>query len=354
MEQFIRSTITPYINKQKILLLCIFFFIFNNTVEAQREFSVCDSTEYVLNADTTIIAGRYHVYLKSNNNIQVLQNFSTNNPAYYIRDFDIVKPNLWFTVVGSRYIGGPTVLYKSTDKGLTWNVDSNHFAASNARSLGINFLNSINNVQHLRGDTLLMFMHYYESGIMYSTDLGNTWTVWFSNLITHYQGMFECTDKYYIYAFEGDAFRATMFGFPKNLLFSSDSGGKWSNFNNQSYHPKCYQGSDTVNCIFASSNLTRCETYTFFKNKITNICSANGLAELEPSKISLYPNPFSNKIYYQGNQFVLSFSLMNVYGQCIWQGKELSDQDFSELPQGMYYLQVNAENKSHTLKLLKE
>jgi Secretion system C-terminal sorting domain len=354
MEQFTSSKVSLNINKQKILLLCILFFIFNTHVKAQREFAICDSTEYMLNADTTIIAGRYHLYLKSNNNIQVLQNFSTNDLKNYIRDFDIVKPNLWYTVVGSRYIGGPTFLYKSIDKGLTWNVDTNHYNASNKRLLDFNFLNSINNLQHLRGDTLLMFMHYYESGIMYSTDLGKTWTVWFSNLITHYQGMFECSDKYYIYAFEGDAFRPTMFGFKKELLFRSDSGGRWSNFNNTSYHPRCFDGSDTVNCIFASSSLTRCATFTYFKNKITSICAASGLAEQETANISLYPNPFSSKLYYQGSHVVLSFSLMNVYGQLIWQGTDLSDQDFSTLPQGMYYLQVNTEKQNQTHKLLKE
>lgn len=63
-----------------------------------------------------------------------------------------------------------------------------------------------------------MFMHYYESGIIYSTDAGNTWTKWFDNLIVHYQGMLTCNDRYYLYSFEGDAFRPWMFGFDKNLL----------------------------------------------------------------------------------------------------------------------------------------
>lgn len=355
MENLSNSRVSPTIKIEKLLLLfTLFLFLLTNKVKAQREFAVCDSTEYILNLDTTLVAGRYQLYLKSNNNIQSLYNFSTSNPDYYIRDFDIVKPNLWYAVIGSRYIGSPTFLYKSIDKGISWNIDTNHYKASNKRFLGINFLNSINNLQHLRGDTLLMFMHYYESGIMYSCDLGKTWTVWFSNLISHYQGMFECSDKYYIYGYTGDAFPASMFGFKKELLFSSDSGGKWNSFNNNSYHPPCYNGADTFNCIFAQSNIGRCGFYYYFKNKINSICSSVGINEIENTTINIYPNPFSNKINYQSSNTVLSFKLMNVYGQIIWQGPDLSNQNFSDVLPGVYYLQVYSENQIQSLKLLKE
>jgi len=193
-------------------IICVLSILSCHNTAAQREFNVCDSTFYTFNSDTTIVAGKRQLYILSNSNLFPLFDFTTTNPDEYIRDFDILKPNLWYTVVGSRYIGSPTQLYKSINQGQSWDLDTNHFNASNVAFLSPAFLSpaflrSINNVQHLGGDTIVMFMHYYESGIIYSTDAGTTWTKWFDNLITHYQGMLECDNKYYIFGYEGDAFR---------------------------------------------------------------------------------------------------------------------------------------------------
>lgn len=334
-----------------LLLLCCI--IGCNTVFAQREFAVCDSTSYTLNDDTTIIAGRYQLYLHTNNITTVLYNFASADVDEYIRDFDIISPNLWYTVVGLRYIGGPARLYKSTNKGQSWVLDTNHFSAVNTNMVSQQFLGSINNMQQLNGDTLLLFVGYYESGILYSVNKGQSWTMWFNNLISHYQGMFECNNKYYIFGYEGDAFRGSMFGFDKNLLFTSDSAGQWSSFNALSYHPQCYQGND-AECIYAPGALNRCQTYYYFKNKIDSICFATTVNEISDKQLTIYPSPFYNKISVKGAAGNESYTLINPFGQTIWTGKHIEEQDFTYLPQGLYFLITTQNSRYYSVKLFKE
>jgi hypothetical protein len=319
----------------------------------QREFGVCDSTSYTLNPDTTIVAGRHLLYTFSNNTLDTIHDFTSSDPDEYIRDFDVVKPDLWYTVVGLRYIGGPTRLYKSSNRGQTWALDTAHHHATNAEFQSIQFLESINNLQHLNGDTLIMFMHYYESGLLYSTDLGKTWTKWFANLIAHYQGMLECDDKYYIFGYEGDGFRASMFGFDKSLLFTPDSTGLWSSFNHLGYHPACYNG-DTINCIYAPHQSNRCESYHYFKNEVDTLCLTLLEENIQPSSYRIYPNPFTTTIIMEGTSGTESYSLANVYGQIVWSDTKIEEQDFSHLTSGIYFLSIIRGNSWHTIKLIKE
>jgi hypothetical protein len=324
---------------------------------AQRGFGVCDSTTYILNNDTTVVAGRNNLYLYFNNTLQNLYNFSTLDTNEYIRDFDIVNPNLWFAVIGSRYIGNETRLYKSSDKGTNWSLDTNHHNATNVSPfLSTQFLRSINNFQHLDGDTLILFTGYYESGIIYSTDLGQTWTKWFDNLISHYQGMFECGNKYYVFGYEGDGFSASMFGFNKDLLFSSDSTGLWLSYNPSGYHPPCYGGGDTINCIYPPYNINSCEVYSFFKNRIDTLCSALGVGVENNSKHNLrvYPNPFNTTIRIEGASGGEEYHLINLYGQTMWRGKNIEHEDFSVLQPGLYFLQVAHQAVKRTIKLIKQ
>jgi hypothetical protein len=321
---------------------------------AQREYGVCDSTFYTLNTDTTIIAGRHHLYLYSNNITETLYDFTSANTHEYIRDFDIVTPDLWFTVVGLKYIGGPTRLYKSTNRGQNWSLDTNHHQAANSESLSQGFLQSINNLQHLNGDTLVMFMHYYESGIIYSTDLGQNWTKWFDNLIAHYQGMFACNNKYYIFGYEGDAFPASMFGFDRNLLFTPDSTGMWNSFNSNSHHPPCYNGVDTAQCIYATNNLTRCETYHFFKNTIDTLCLQVSTEDIAFRNAGVYPNPFRDKIFIKGMSGDETYTITNLYGQAVWAGNHQEQYDFDYLKRGIYFLIICKDSARQVIKLVKE
>ncbi len=325
---------------------------------AQRELNVCDSTYYELNIDTTIVAGKRDLYVYSNSILTPLYNFTTLDTADYIRDFDIIRPDLWFTIVGRSTIGFPTNLYKSIDRGQTWTLDTNHFSASNAQLVNADFLRSINNLQHLNGDTLIMFMHYYESGLIYSTDAGATWTKWFHNLITHYQGMFECGNKYYLYSFPGDGFRAWMFGFEKNLLFTPDTGGQWSSFSPMIYHPPCSVSNDTINCIYPPPFLSRCGVYNYFKNFIDSSCVLLNMNEIVDERIEIFPNPVQDVFTLISNEAIKQIEIFKTTGELIFNRTDLKTQqlqiNLSDHAKGIYFVVIRTSKQIITKKIAKK
>jgi len=341
-------------------IICVLSVLSCHITSAQREFNECDSTFYSLNSDTSIVAGKRQLYILTNSNLFPLFDFTTTDPNEYIRDFDILKPNLWYAVVGSRYIGSPTQLYKSTNQGQSWDLDTNHFNADNVGLLSPAFLRSINNVQHLGGDTIVMFMHYYESGIIYSTDAGATWTKWFDNLITHYQGMLECDNKYYIFGYEGDAFRPWMFGIDKSLLFTTDSAGAWNSFSNISNHPRCSTSNDTINCIYASTSLSRCATYNYFKSFIDSICTPLVVPNLEKEIFQIYPNPTEQFLTIKSPSSEPSrITIYNALGEIATNyavkkiGREIN-LDVTNQPQGIYFIRIECKGSLHNFKYIKK
>jgi hypothetical protein len=344
---------------KRLLILCILLLI-QDIMQAQREYAICDSTTYMLNSDTSIIAGRRHLYVWANNVLSPLYDFTNADTNDYIRDFDIVKSDLWYTVVGSRYIGAPTTLYKSTNRGMSWIPDTNHWNASNAQWVSPQFLKSINNLQHLNGDTLMLFMHYYESGILYSTDLGQTWTKWFDNLISHYQGMFKCHNRYYIFGYEGDAFRPWMFGFDQSLLFTSDSAGKWNAASNNGYHPRCSLQNDTLNCIYPPPNVSRCGSYQFFKSYLDANCWPLGMEDIETQPINVFPNPANQQLILQGRDLEkIPIHICDLFGNPR-PASEISYSaasamiDIGHLKKGIYILSYFVEGRQYRTKFVKE
>lgn len=333
---------------KKNLLFLVFLFM-QYVVTAQREYGNCDSTTYVLNNDTSVVAGRTKLYLYTNSTLMPLFDFTTSDTNQYIRDFDIVKPDLWYTVVGGRYIGMPSQLFKSTNRGQTWQLDTSYYTVANGANLPNNFLKCINTMQHLQGDTLMMFMSYYESGIIYSTNGGQTWTKWFDNLISHYQGMFSCNNKYYIYGFQGDAFRAWMFSFDRQLLFSSDSAGLWNSFNSMSNHPPCSTMNDTVNCVYASANLSRCATYNFFKQRIDSLCSPLSTINYDQSFIKVYPNPTNGMLQIElsthTNTTIVFYNSIGTKVKTFELSSFRNRVDVSTFSKGMYCYQIIHDGK---------
>lgn len=277
--------------KQTLLFIMLFI---STTTFAQREFGVCDSTSYAFNADTTIIAGQKKLYLQTTAGLTLLHDFTMADTAFYIRDFDIIKPTQWYTLVGSRYIGSETYLYQSADRGQTWVLDTSYYTATLTYPAGnYDYNKSINQVQRMGEDTIALFMGYYESGIFFSVDGGTTWREWFRNLQTHYQGMLECDNYYYLYSFEGDALRPFMFPIHKSKLFTNIGGTDWYMPGNNT-HPRCI-GMVNERCIYASSSLSRCEVYNFFADTVAGACAllpayTKGITP-SVDEMLVYPNP---------------------------------------------------------------
>lgn len=319
-------------------LLFILLFI-STTTFAQREYGVCDSTSYVFNADTTIIAGRKKLYLQTMAGITPLHDFTATDTNLYIRDFDIIKPTLWYTLVGSRYIGGGTTyLYKSTDQGQSWNIDTSYYAATLTYPAGsFHYNKSINQLQRVGEDSIALFMYYYESGIFFSVDGGSTWREWFRNLQTHYQGFLECDNHYYLYSFEGDALRPFMFAFHKSQLFTNIGSVEWQ-MTADSTHPRCI-GTINGRCIYASSSLSRCEVYNFFRDTLDGACATLPLAfnsaSPEATRFNIFPNPApgGSQISITTNRQVTNVRVLDYTGRQV-------DASFAKAGEGWYTVHI--------------
>ena len=76
--------------------------------------------------------------------------------------------------------------------------------------------------------------------------------------------------------------------------------------------------------------------------------------QISDNKIKLYPNPFNSSINISGAIGSEFYSLTNLFGQMIWSGKNIEQQDFSSLTSGIYFLTIAQDNDRQTFKLIKE
>ena len=71
------------------------------------------------------------------------------------------------------------------------------------------------------------------------------------------------------------------------------------------------------------------------------------------NKNLIYPNPFNDKIYFENTQN-LKLILIDDLGKVIYQGKDISEKDFSYLPKGIYSLLIEKPNKIESYRLIKK
>jgi hypothetical protein len=76
--------------------------------------------------------------------------------------------------------------------------------------------------------------------------------------------------------------------------------------------------------------------------------------QMSVNKIKLYPNPFNSSINISGAIGSEFYSLTNLFGQMIWSGNNIEQQDFSSLTSGIYFLTIAQDNDRQTFKLIKE
>jgi hypothetical protein len=347
----------------------IFYFLLvvsiaqNTKAQPLRQFELCDSTEFKINSDTSIIAGRNRLYLKTILGLKPLYNFNLSNPNYFIRDFDIIRPNLWYALIGSRNISDVTTLYKSKDNGITWNIDTSHFTTTNLPTFTPLYHNSINQVQKIGSDTILLFVGYYTSGIIYSTDGGSKWTHWFNNTPSHYFGILECRNSFYLYQMEGDGFRSSIFAFNKVNLFKNDSIVNFNHYvGGSGIHPDCFNGINPK-CKFSPNNLTRCNSYVFYKNYVDSICDKSTSlhqGQIENIGLKIYPNPNNGSFTLVIEPLMeTSFDvyIFNNFGQIVFKGlidntKSLKHNINAKLNSGIYYISIRNQQKVLAQKIL--
>ena len=84
-------------------------------------------------------------------------------------------------------------------------------------------------------------------------------------------------------------------------------------------------------------------------------CNTISVDATEKAKsIQVFPNPFKSHLqiaHQKGNE---NYVLTNVLGKMIWNGKNIENQDFSNLAKGVYTLNVTSSGNVQTFKLIKE
>lgn len=329
----------------KAIFIMLILFV-AGPVFSQRWFAINDSTHYELE-NVKITVGREKVYLNLQDELTLIRDFSVaGNPNYYVRDFDFIDTDSWYVLVGSRYIGAETQLYRTDDAGITWELIVP--LLPNVSPLTDNTANSINQVQII-GNRIYLFDNYYQSRVIYSDDGGQNWVLWFESFWSHWYQIYPCGSDLYIHGLPGDGFAAYMTQIPPSY-FGSENIQTIQPINN------CNNEGPPV-CNRAPSNISVPAIYDYFKNFFTTtICPNLNVEEVDSDQVQLVPNPVQSKLSIEGIDVSNSFQvdLYNTLGQQIMSTSNQTQLDLSGLPGGIYQLQIYQNQKSTFKKLLKQ
>lgn len=98
-------------------------------------------------------------------------------------------------------------------------------------------------------------------------------------------------------------------------------------------------------------------TYTDKNQKLNIVLVRNvettGTSDLESSKSYHFQNPIERKIPIQNEGNNLEFMLFDLNGKIIYMGKNIADQDLSNLNPGQYFLKIKDGEKIEIVKILK-
>ena len=341
-----------------------------------RAYGLNDSTFYFINNDTTVVVGKDKIYYKTAAGLSLCKDFSIydsyynslgigqNNfeSNYYIRDFDTVNSQEWLVIIGSRYISGITLLFKTTNQGKIWKRDTSYHSAVDSLMFSDNSnYRSINKLKCLGSDTLLLLMGYYTSGIVYSVDGGQNWTPWFSLWWSHWYEIFECSDNYYLLSLSGDGFDSYLYRVPKDSIF----------------HPNVFSNGGFSPCITGFGNISQClqpdlppnfddslNLYSFYKEYVSSLCSSttsidHGLSKAQLS-FNIYPNPISNKcsISWGNLEKPKAIRVLDLSGRKMELSISYNDKNASlildRLPSGIYIVCIQFGQEFFYKKIVKQ
>ncbi|MCF6130113.1 T9SS type A sorting domain-containing protein [Flavobacterium sp. AS60] len=330
--------------KKSFFALFLFSSLFSH---AQRWYAINDSTSYSYE-NINITVGRHNVYLNQGGNLSVIRDFDINNPQInedYIRDFDFIDADTWYVLVGSRYIGSETELYKTDDAGLNWQLLApESFTVPNSLD---GTANNINQVQFLNG-RIYLFDAYYTSRVFYSDDLGQTWTHWFQCFWSHYYQIYACGSQLYIHGLAGDGFRPYMVEIPPSYfgqqnIVTTNVGG-------------C-NNSGTPGCYHAPANMSVPDVYDYFRNLFqTTICTTLDNANITVKEIKVYPNPAIYSLSLEGVDATIPFSISvyNSLGQKFLEDKNKRNIDLTSFESGVYFLKITQQKITKSIKVIKQ
>jgi hypothetical protein len=83
-----------------------------------------------------------------------------------------------------------------------------------------------------------------------------------------------------------------------------------------------------------------------------------GVSKLEIFDFKIYPNPFSDKIYFENSRiYNYDLAVLNSVGQVVRQIQPDSNSqsiDLTELKAGIYFLRISAQGITKTMKIIKK
>jgi BNR/Asp-box repeat len=333
--------------KKSIIIFLLFYY---SKSDAQRWHAVNDSTSYNYQ-NITITVGRNKVYLNENNALTLINDFSINNsqiPEDYIRDFDFIDQDTWYVLVGSRYFGWDTILYKTDDGGISWELIVPQSFTVPSTLDGI--AGSINQVQVLNG-RIYLFDSYYQSSVFYSDDLGETWKLWFiRNYWSHYYQIFPCGNTLYIQSLQGDGFWHYLVKIPEsyfgqqNINVDDFDGGVGG----------CQHGS--LGCYYPPWEISTVPgVYYYFKDLIENtICPALHTDNPVLGKTFAFYNSIEDTIFIEGinNNKPFQTYMYNSLGQCSLKNYNQKKIDCTIISAGLYFIKIIQDNATKTVKVI--
>ncbi|SRX52533.1 T9SS type A sorting domain-containing protein [Aequorivita sp. CIP111184] len=108
--------------------------------------------------------------------------------------------------------------------------------------------------------------------------------------------------------------------------------------------------------LYAGDCLAGCSYYESRYTYVTEDCEVLSTLENDLSKITLYPNPVSDKLYFSGNSSeIVSLQIISIQGKLIQKLNNISTEiDVSQLKAGMYFIEIKtSEGINNIQKFIK-
>lgn len=117
---------------------------------------------------------------------------------------------------------------------------------------------------------------------------------------------------------------------------------------------------ETNNLLNGVLTATELSNYQYLCSEMSNLLGSGiycdnsvGINEVLPEDDLPFPNPFESHIYLSENYHYDEAALFDCFGRMIYQGNDLSSQNFSELPAGVYGLRIRTGENARSVKVVK-
>ena len=119
------------------------------------------------------------------------------------------------------------------------------------------------------------------------------------------------------------------------------SGGfTWSNVN---YFTGTATFQTKVESHYQSFNTPHLSTLDLWENWSSSLCNTVSIEEDSHPKISIYPNPADQMLYFSSKSPVRKITVFNAFGSKVLVEEEVSKINIAHLPQGIYFVELETE-----------